>query len=335
MEYDYIVIGAGSAGCVMANRLSADPGNRVLLLEAGPEDKNFWIHVPIGYGKSVVNSDVNWCLESEPEEYNFGQKYFLPRGKVLGGSSSINGMVYVRGQVQDFDTWAQMGCRGWSYEEVLPYFRKAEDNERGESEIHGVGGPLSVSDVNEKADICEAMIAAGVEAGIPYNEDTNGRVQEGIGYHQATIRNGKRCSTAVAYLNPARSRPNLPIQPEATVKRVVFEGKKAVGVEFDQRGQDREARAAAGVVLSGGAFASPQILELSGVGDPDRLRDLGIHVVHALPGVGENLQDHYCVRRRWRTKGAITFNDRVRGLRAIPEVINYLSRKSGVFSSPT
>ena len=335
MEYDYIIVGAGSAGCVLANRLSADPSNRVLLLEAGPEDKNMWIHIPLGFGKNVTNPAVNWCLESEPEEYNFGQKYFLPRGKVLGGSSSINGMVYVRGQVEDFDTWAQMGCRGWSYDEVLPYFRKSEDNERGESDMHGVGGPLSVSDVNEKADICEAMIAAGIEAGIPYNEDINGRVQEGIGYHQATIRNGKRCSTAVAYLNPARPRANLDIQPEATVKRVIFEGKKAVGVQYDRRAQHCEARAAAAVILCGGAFASPQILELSGVGNAKRLRDLDIPVVHELPGVGENLQDHYVVRMRWRTKGALTFNDRVRGLRALREGINYLLRKRGVLSTPT
>jgi choline dehydrogenase len=335
MEYDYIIVGAGSAGCVLANRLSADPANRVLLLEAGPEDRNFWIHVPLGYGKNVNNPAVNWCLESEPEDYNFGQTYFLPRGKVLGGSSSINGMVYVRGQVEDFDTWAQMGCRGWSYDDVLPYFRKSEDNTRGKSDIHGVGGPLSVSDVQEKSTILEAMIAAGIEAGIPYNEDFNGRVQEGIGYHQATIRNGKRCSTAVAYLKPARGRPNLDVQPEATVKRVLFAGKKAIGVEYLQRGADRDARAGRAVILSGGAFASPQILELSGVGAAQRLRDLGVPVVHDLPGVGENLQDHYVVRMRWRTKNALTYNERVRGLRALREGIDYFLRKRGVLSMPT
>jgi choline dehydrogenase len=335
MDYDFIVVGAGSAGCVLANRLSANPANKVLLLEAGPQDKNFWIHIPLGYGKNVNNPEVNWCLESEAEDYCYGRKHFLPRGKVLGGSSSINGMVYVRGQVEDFDTWAQMGCRGWSYDEVLPYFRKAEDNERGECEIHGVGGPLGVSDVHEKIDVCEAMIKAGVETGIPYNEDINGRVQEGIGYHQATIRNGKRCSTAVAYLNPARNRRNLDIQSDATVKKVLFEGKKAVGVAFDQGGTHKEARAGRAVVLSGGAFASPQILELSGVGDPQRLRDLGIDVVHELPGVGENLQDHFVVRMRWRTKGVVTFNERVRGLRALREGVDYFLRKRGVLTMPT
>ena len=335
MGYDYIIVGAGSAGCVLANRLSASSANKVLLLEAGPEDRNPWIHVPLGYGKNVSNPDVNWCLESEPEEYLYGQKYFLPRGKVIGGSSSINGMVYVRGQVEDFDMWAQMGCRGWSYDEVLPYFKRAEDNQRGESDIHGVGGPLSVSDVGERSVICEAMIAAGQEIGIPYNEDINGRVQEGIGYHQATIRNGRRSSTAVAYLKPARSRSNLDIEANAVATRVLFDGKRAAGVAFEQNGVAREARAARAVILSGGAFASPQLLELSGVGDPEHLAKLGIPLTHALPGVGKNLQDHFVVRMRWRVKNALTFNDRVRGLRALGEGLKYIVGRKGVLSLPT
>lgn len=334
-DYDYIIVGAGSAGCVLANRLSADPKNRVLLLEAGPEDRNFWIHVPLGYGKNVNNPDVNWCLESEPEEYCYGQHYFLPRGKVLGGSSSINGMVYVRGQVEDYDQWAQMGCRGWSFDEVLPYFRKAENNQRGESEIHGVGGPLDVSDVTEQSVICEAMIAAGQEVGIPYNDDINGRVQEGIGYHQATIRNGKRCSTAVAYLNPAKKRPNLRVEADAQAKHVILDGKRAVGVAYDRKGAPQEARAGKAIILSGGAFASPQLLELSGVGQPERLQALGIPVKHELPGVGENLQDHFVVRMRWRIKNAVTMNERVRGLRALGEGINYYLRRKGVLTLPT
>jgi choline dehydrogenase len=335
MDYDYIIVGAGSAGCVLANRLSASSANKVLLLEAGPEDRNPWIHVPLGYGKNVSNPDVNWCLESEPEEYLYGQKYFLPRGKVIGGSSSINGMVYVRGQVEDFDMWAQMGCRGWSYDEVLPYFKRAENNQRGESDIHGVGGPLSVSDVGERSVICDAMIAAGQEVGIPYNEDINGRVQEGIGYHQATIRNGRRSSTAVAYLKPARSRANLDIEANAVATRVLFDGKRAVGVAFEQNGAAREARAGKAVILSGGAFASPQLLELSGVGDLERLAKLGVPVTHELPGVGENLQDHFVVRMRWRVKNALTFNDRVRGLRALGEGLKYIVGRKGVLSLPT
>jgi len=333
-EYDYIIVGAGSAGCVLANRLSASSSNKVLMLEAGPEDRNPWIHVPLGYGKNVANPEVNWCLQSEPEEYCYGQSHFLPRGKVLGGSSSINGMVYVRGQVEDFDTWAQLGCRGWSYDDVLPYFLRCEDNSRGASELHAVGGPLSVSDVGERAPVCEAIIAAGKEIGIPYNEDLNGRVQDGIGYHQATIRNGRRASTAVAYLKPARSRPNLTVFANALSGGVMLEGKCAVGVRFTENGVPREARAGRGVIVSGGAFASPQILELSGIGAPERLKALGIEVKHDLPGVGENLQDHFCVRMRWRLKNIQTFNTRVHGLRALAEGVQYVLRRKGVLTMP-
>jgi len=333
-EYDYIIVGAGSAGCVLANRLSASSSNRVLLLEAGPEDRNPWIHIPLGYGRNVANPDVNWCLQSEPEENCYGQSHFLPRGKVMGGSSSINGMVYVRGQVEDFDTWAQLGCRGWSFDDVLPYFLRCEDNSRGASELHAAGGPLAVSDICERAPICEALIAAGLEVGIPYNEDLNGRVQEGIGYHQATIRNGRRASTAVAYLKPARSRPNLTVVANALSGGVMLEGKRAVGVRFTENGVPREARAGRGVIVSGGAFASPQILELSGIGAPERLEALGIEVKHDLPGVGENLQDHFCVRMRWRLKNIHTFNSRVHGLRALAEGMHYLLSRKGVLTMP-
>jgi choline dehydrogenase len=333
-EYDYIIVGAGSAGCVLANRLSASLSNKVLLLEAGPEDRNPWIHIPLGYGKNVANPDVNWCLQSEPEEYCYGQSYFLPRGKVIGGSSSINGMVYVRGQVEDFDTWAQLGCRGWSYEDVLPYFLRCEDNSRGASALHAVGGPLAVSDIGERAPVCEAIIAAGREIGIPYNDDLNGRVQEGIGYHQANIRNGRRASTAVAYLKPARSRPNLTVVANALTNGVTLEGKRVVGVRFTESGMPREARAGRGVIVSAGAFASPQILELSGIGAPEHLKALGIEVKHSLPGVGENLQDHLCVRMRWRLKNIQTFNTRVHGLRALAEGMHYILRRKGVLTMP-
>ena len=232
MEYDYVIVGAGSAGCVLANRLSADPANRVVLLEAGPEDRDPWIHSPIGYSKNVNNTAVNWCFESEPEEYCHGQRYFLPRGRVIGGSSSINGMVYVRGQREDYDTWAQMGCTGWSYDDVLPYFRKSENNERGESDVHGVGGPLNVSDIAEQGEVCDAIVRAGIEIGLPYNEDTNDGEQEGIGPHQATIRQGRRASTAQAYLKPTWSRANLHVQANATACRVTFDGKRAAGVAY-------------------------------------------------------------------------------------------------------
>ncbi len=335
MEYDYVIVGAGSAGCVLANRLSADPANRVLLLEAGPEDRDPWIHIPIGYGKNVNNPAVNWCFESEPEEYCHGQRYFLPRGRVIGGSSSINGMVYVRGQREDYDTWAQMGCTGWSYDDVLPYFRKSENNERGESDVHGVGGPLDVSDITEQGEVCDAMVRAGIEIGLPYNEDTNDGEQEGIGPHQATIRQGRRASTAQAYLKPARSRANLHVQANATACRVTFDGKRAAGVAYLRGDQPVEVTARREVILSGGAFNSPQLLELSGIGDPSRLSDLGIPITHALPGVGANLQDHFVVRMRWRIKNAITLNEKTRGLRGALEGLKYLFGRTGALTMAT
>ena len=335
MDYDYIIVGAGSAGCVLANRLSADARHRVLLLEAGPEDRNPWIHVPIGYGKNVNNPAVNWCFQSEPEPYCNNERHFLPRGRVLGGSSSINGMVYVRGQVHDFDMWAQLGCRGWSYDDVLPYFRRSENNSRGGDDIHGSGGPLDVSDVRDHYELCDAMIKAGGEVGIPRNDDINGRVQEGIGYHQATIRNGWRCSTAVAFLKPARSRANLHVETNALGSRVLFAGKRATGVAYTVKGASRQAGAGRAVILSGGAYSSPQLLELSGVGQPERLNMLGVPVVHALPGVGENMQDHQVLRMRWRITQRVTLNERVRGLPALVEGIRYALNRTGVLSLPT
>ena len=335
MDHDFIIVGAGSAGCVLANRLSADPGNRVLLLEAGPEDRNPWIHVPLGYGKNVSNPAVNWCFQSEPEAELYGQSYMLPRGKVIGGSSSINGMVYVRGQPRDYDIWAQMGCAGWSYDDVLPYFRKAENNERGASDVHGVGGPLDVSDIIEQGTLCDAMVRAGVEIGLPYNEDINSGEQDGIGPHQATIFRGRRASTAQAYLKPARRRSNLHVQPNATACRVTFDGKRATGVEYMRGDEKVTVRAQREVILSGGAFNSPQLLELSGVGDPARLGDLGIPVVHELKGVGSNLQDHFVVRMRWRIKNTVTLNEKVRGLRAVGEGLKYLFGRTGALTMAT
>ena len=269
MDCDYIVVGAGSSGCVLANRLTESPKNRVLLLEAGPEDKNFWIHIPLGFGKNINNPEVNWCYEGQAEPYCRGQRYLLPRGKVLGGSSSINGMVYVRGQAEDFDHWAQLGNRGWSFDDVLPYFIKSEDNTRGANHLRGVGGLLAVSDISETSELCDRLIDAGAELGLERNDDINGEVQEGIGYHQATIRNGRRCSTAAAFLKPARNRQNLKIETGAHVKRIIFRGKKAIGVEYEKNGVSHRAFADCEIILSGGAFNSPQLLELSGVGQPE------------------------------------------------------------------
>ena len=336
MDYDFIIVGAGSAGCVLANRLSADPKNKVLLLEAGPEDKNFWIHVPLGFGKTLTNPNVNWRFESEPEIHAAGKNDYLPRGKVLGGSSSINGMVYMRGQRQDYDHWGQLGCRGWSYEDVLPYFRKAESNARGADEFHGGDGPLQVSDLPDVTPIVRAFLAAGQEVGLPLNPDFNGAEQEGIGLTQVTISKGRRNSVAQAYLKPARSRPNLHVETQAHAHRVMFEGSKAVGIVYDINGLVKEAKASREVILSGGAYGSPHLLQRSGIGDPVRLKAVGIDVQHALPAVGAAMQDHQIFRMRWRLKGKLgTFNERVHGLRALAEGARYFINKTGVLTNPT
>ena len=336
MEFEFIVVGAGSAGCVLANRLSADPRNRVLLLEAGPEDRNFWIHVPLGFGKTLQNGKVNWMFESAPEPHLNGRRDFLPRGKVLGGSSSINGMIYMRGQAQDYDHWAQLGCRGWSYDDVLPYFKKAENNQRGADDFHGVGGPLQVSDLVDRTPMSEAFIAAGKEMGLPENPDFNGAFQEGVGYSQVTIQKGRRNSTAQAFLKPARSRPNLKVETGAAARHVLFEGGRAVGMAYLADGAPKEAKATREVILCCGAYGSPHVLELSGVGDPARLKAAGIAPRHALPGVGEGMQDHQIFRMRWRLKGRLdTYNERVHGLRALAEGIRYYAGRKGVLTNPT
>ena len=335
MDHDFIIVGAGSAGCVLANRLSANPKNRVLLLEAGPEDTNPWIHIPLGYGKNVHNKAVNWCFQSEPEKQCYGQSFMLPRGRVIGGSSSINGMVYVRGQPRDYDIWAQMGCIGWSYEDVLPYFRKSENNERGGSNIHGVGGPLDVTDIKEQGEVCEAIIKAGLQIGLAYNDDINSGNQDGIGPHQATIRRGRRASTGQAFLKPVRRRANLQVQAKATACRITFEGKRATGVQFLVDNKTTIAKAIRKVILCGGSFNSPHLLELSGIGDPSRLNNLGIPVVHELPGVGSNLQDHFVVRMRWRIKNAVTLNEKTRGLRAFGEGLKYIFGRRGALTMAT
>lgn len=309
LEADFVVVGAGSAGCVMAARLSEDPNARVVLLEAGGEDKNMWIHIPLGFGKTFADKRVNWCYETEPDPGAGGRSIFWPRGKVLGGSSSINGMVYIRGQHEDFDLWRQLGNTGWSSSDVLPYFKRAEHQTRGPDEWHSTGGPLAVSDVQDGHPICEAFIRACNEAGYPRNDDFNGKEQDGVGYHQTTTRNGKRCSTAVGYLHPVRNRPNLQVVTGAHTQKVLFEGKRAVGVAYSQGGQDKVVRAKREVILCGGAIGSPQMLLLSGVGPAAELASLGIPVVHDLPGVGKALQDHYSAAIKLKCKFPITVND--------------------------
>src|SRR5579863_10717795 len=253
IEADFIVVGAGSAGCAVAARLSEDPATRVALIEAGGADTNRWIHIPLGFGKTFADPSVNWCYETEPDPGAADRRVFWPRGKVLGGSSSINGMVYIRGQAEDFDHWRQLGNSGWAFDDVLPYFKRAEHQTRGADDFHGTGGPLAVSDV-EHHPISEAFIAAATGLGFPFNEDFNGASQDGVGYHQTTTRQGRRCSTAVGYLRPAMRRPNLQVITEALTEKILFDGQRAVGITFRRGGETRHARAAREIILCGGAI---------------------------------------------------------------------------------
>jgi choline dehydrogenase len=309
IEFDYVIVGAGSAGCVLANRLSADGKNSVLLLEAGPKDSNIWIHVPLGYGRLFKNKNVNWMYQTEPEPGLDGRTIFQPRGKVLGGSSSINGLLYVRGQHEDYDRWRQQGNSGWGFDDVLPYFKKAEHQQRGANDFHGVGGPLPVSDSRHSDPLSEAFIAAAAETGIPVNPDFNGASQEGAGFFQTTTRQGRRASTAVSYLRTAKSRKNLHIETSALAQRILFEGRRADAVEYRKAGALRTARARKEILISGGAYNSPQLLQLSGVGPAELLRKHGIDVVRDAPGVGHDLQDHMQVRVVMRCAKSITLND--------------------------
>jgi choline dehydrogenase len=308
-EFDYIIVGAGSAGCVLANRLSADGRHSVLLLEAGPRDTNLWIHVPLGYGKLFKEKTVNWMYQTEPEPGLNGRQVFQPRGKVLGGSSSINGLLYVRGQHEDYDRWRQHGNTGWGYDDVLPYFKKAEDQQRGANDFHGAGGPLPVSDMLHADPLSGAFIKAAVEAGIPANPDFNGATQEGAGWFQTTTRNGRRASTAVAYLRSAKGRSNLHVETSALAQRLLFEGRRAAAVEYRQNGTLRTARARKEILVSSGAYNSPQLLQLSGVGPAELLKSHGIGVVLDAPGVGNDLQDHMQVRIVMLCAQPITLND--------------------------
>lgn len=331
--YDYIVVGAGSAGAVVANRLSADARNKVLLLEAGPANHP-WSRIPIGYARLITNPAANWLYASEPEPNTNGRRLPVPRGKILGGSSAINGMAFVRGQAQDFDTWAQMGNQGWSYESVLPFFKRMETYESGDDAYRGREGPLRVTNPEPRLPIFAALIKAAGEVGIPHNPDYNGATQDGIAMSQATISSGRRMSTARCYLDPVRNRENLHIAANALAESLILEGKRCTGIRYSIGGELREARATRDVVVSAGTINSPQLLELSGIGQADRLRNLGIDVHHVLPGVGENLRDHYAPRTRWAigAKG-ITFNDRGRGLGLVGQALRYMLFRDGMLGS--
>lgn len=314
LEADYIVVGAGSAGCVLANRLSENPSNKVILLEAGGRDINPWIHVPVGYFKTMHNPSVDWCFKTEPDPGLNGRALDWPRGKVLGGSSSLNGLLYVRGQHEDYDRWRQMGNIGWAWEDVLPLFKRSEDQERGADEFHGSGGPLSVSNMRLQRPICDAWVAAAQNCGYEFNSDYNGATQEGVGYFQLTTRKGRRCSSAVAFLNPARKRENLQIITKARTKRVLIENGRATGVVYEDRsGQEVTVKARAEIVLSSGALGSPHILMHSGIGEADQLKQHGLDVQIDSPNVGKNLQDHLQARLVFKCNEP-TLNDEVRSL---------------------
>ena len=331
-EYDYIVVGAGSAGCVLANRLTEDGSATVLLLEAGGKDTSPMIHIPVGYAKTLKDPKVNWLYETETDATSGDRPHVWPRGKVLGGSSSINGLLYVRGQTADYDNWAQAGCTGWSHADVLPYFKRAEGNERLKDDLHGTDGPLNVSDITEHHPVSDAVIAAGMEAGLPFNDDCNGVSQDGISYFQLTVKNGRRWSAAMAYLRPALPRRNLTLVTGAHAEQVVIEHGRATGVRYRVDGASTTATARCEVILSGGAVNSPQLLELSGIGDPEVLRAAGIEPRVALPGVGTNLQDHYVVSLQFRLKDCVSVNELSRGWRLVREAARYAVQRKGLLT---
>ncbi|WP_428484984.1 GMC family oxidoreductase [Rhodopila sp.] len=332
MQADYIVVGAGSAGCVVAARLS-ETGARVILLEAGPRDSLPWIHIPAGVLKLLHHPVVNWNYSAEATAGSAGRRIHWPRGKTLGGSSSINGMLYVRGNPADFDGWAQMGCRGWSFDDVLPYFRQSEDYKQGsDPDYRGKAGPLKVEDYRTILPLTHRFIEAAQQAGHPFSKDLNGRQPEGVGYSQMTRKGRWRGSTAQTFLKQARGRPNLQVETEALATRLLFEGKRCVGVAFRQHGKDNEVRAAKETILCGGTVNSPHLLQISGVGPAEHLQSIGVPVVHHLPGVGANLQDHYIARISHRVRNSISINKLSRGTRLAREALRFAIEGRGALT---
>jgi len=333
-QFDYIIVGAGSAGCVLANRLSANPAISVCLLEAGPADSHPLIHAPIGFSLLSENKKINWCFETVPQQQLNGRRGYQPRGRVLGGSSSINAMVYIRGVPADYDRWSEAGATGWSFQDVLPYFRQSQDQARGADEFHGIGGPLAVSDLRYKNPLSHLFIDAARQLGLPANDDFNGLSQEGVGFYQVTQRDGRRCSAAAAYLAPILGRNNLSVVTCAHVEKVVLDGKRAVGVAYHNGGSKVTLQANREVLLSAGALQSPQLLMLSGIGPAEHLKEHGIEVVLDSPEVGENLQDHfdYTVIRKVSSPHAMGYT-LSRTLRAIPDFVRYLRREGPLTSN--
>ncbi len=334
-EFDYIIVGAGSAGCVLANRLSENPSHRILLIEAGPKDRSPWIHIPAGFSRMFVNPKYNWGYMSAPEPGLDNRPIYSPRGKTLGGSSAINGMMYIRGHAADYDGWRQMGNEGWAYEDVLPYFMKSEDNSRGADAFHGAGGEMGVSDQVEVHAISKLFVEAAVQSGLPATDDFNGASQDGAGLTQVTVKNGVRESTARAFLRPVQNRANLEIWPEVLTHKILLEDNKATGVQISRGGEIQTVAARKEVILSAGTYNSPQLLQLSGIGPGDLLQDLGIPVAHELKGVGENMHDHTYVGMVYETARGQSSNADIKGLGILAHVFKYITQRKGLLTIPT
>jgi choline dehydrogenase len=328
MMYDYVIVGAGSAGCVLANRLSEDPSVRVLVLEAGAPDRKQEIHIPAAFAK-LFKTPYDWVYETEPQPHLGNRRLYWPRGKMLGGSSSMNAMMYIRGHRADYDNWRDQGNPGWGFADVLPYFRRMENEERGASEYHGVGGPLNVADLRTVNPLTRTFLLAAGEIGLPATDDFNGPQQEGIGLTQVTQKQGKRHSTATAYLKPALGRPNLTVLTQAQATRILFEQKRAVGVAYQQNGKEQQAQAAREVLLCGGAINSPHLLLLSGIGPAEQLMSLGIPIVHHLPGVGQNLQDHLLAITAFSCTQPVT----LASAEKLNNILSFLLLKNGPLTS--